>query len=229
MRFLMALALLAFVTAPTMIPTDAAYAQSFSDEFDRVVELNRIRPLQNPRYEEADRIIGRRLVDRKSKVLGEVYDVIMNGRGSISSLYVSFNRLQLSQKVYLNYNTMKIRPATQSYRMAYDAKQIRSIYPDILAQTMTAGGEDGNQISLKNMLGKTLYNENGDPFARIDTVLFGYNGDRAEVIHIELRKKTMRGKTVAVPFYAVRFVPMNGSTRAIISSAYETAMLDYLK
>ena len=75
--------------------TNTASAQQNTRLFQSLNVLNSSKPLQNPRYTKSEDVMKNRLLDNSNRVVGEVKDVLLNGKGGVESLYVEFDRLHL--------------------------------------------------------------------------------------------------------------------------------------
>ncbi len=181
-----------------------AVPADYNPHMAAVTELNRIKPLQNPKYETMADILGRRMLDRKSKVVGAIQDVVLNGNGNIAFLDVKFDRMQLSRPVFVNYAGMNVRTVTDGYKLSFNSDEIEGIYPTMLADIETAAGDD-DVHSLKKLKGMSVQTISGRDIGTIDDVLFASNGERAEAVYVTLSLGTLRGKGVAIPFREVDF------------------------
>ncbi len=218
-RFILAALICVFATS--------AIAQDIGASTSMLSEINRIAPLQNPEYRRTKEILGRKMLDGKHRVVGTVNDVIFSRNGSIISLLVDFDRLRLDAPVYLNYNTLEIKPAGNGYEISFHDDDIEKVYPQILAETETAaGGED--DMSLAKTVGADVLTSDGRAVGRIQDILFGSNGERAEAVYVTLTTGVLQGKSVAVPIKTVTFDGSTGKTRASVSNEMADAMISYL-
>ncbi len=203
------------------------HAEDFSASTQMLSEINRIAPLQNPEYRRAEEILGRKMLDGKHRVVGEVLDVIFTRNGSIISLLVDFDRLRLDAPAYLNYNELEIKPAGNGYEVSFHDDDIEKVYPQILAATATAaGGED--DMSLEKTLGADVLTVDGKGVGRIQDILFGSNGERAEAVLVTMTSGIQQGKSVAIPVKTVTFDNSTGKIRASVSNEMADAMTAYL-
>lgn len=197
-----------FILAIVSIPAKVQ-AQAF-DTFTQVLnDFNSIKPLQNPNWERSRDTLKNNILDNKNKVVGNLNDIILSPEGSISSLNVDLNRLQLGE-INLNYSDLGISASTSSYKMGYDDGQIEDVYPELLANIETAAGNTGDSISVKNLVGSDVTDDTGRRIAKVEEVLFSESGDRAEAILVRVNYKTVRGESVAMPFSSVEYQPNGG-------------------
>ena len=205
----------------------AAFAQDYSRYLEAVTQLNRINPLQNPEYESADKILKRRILDRKNKVIGQVKDVIINDNGSLASLEVDFDRLRLEGEVFVNYRDMGVRPATNSYMISFADEQIEDMYPTLLAEMETASGEDEDAFSLRRLLGASVKAYDGRKLGVVEDVLFSANGGRAEALYISLKGYNLRGETLAIPLSMAEIEDRGFGKGIVLGDEQADAIIDY--
>lgn len=203
--------------------TAFAVTASYSPHAEALAELNRIKPLQNPRYDTSKEILNRRILDRKNKVVGEVRDVILNDNGSISFLNIDFDRLNLAQSVPVNYGALKMEPVTDGYGMTFDSKEITDIYPTFLANIESAAGEE-DVFALSKMNGMEVWNESGRRIGRVSDVLFAGNGARAEALYVAMDGGSFSGRAIAIPFSAPDFTQAATQRRLIVADEMADAM-----
>ncbi len=211
----------------------AASFQAQAGDYERfletLTEINRIDPLQAPSYERDDDILKRHILDRKNRVVGEVQDVILTPEGSISSLFVKFDRLRLNTSVYLNYRDMRIRPVSNGYALSFDDEQIENMYPVFLANIETAAGEEGETVSARSLVGASVKSSDGRKVGKVKHVMFGSRGGQAEVLYIAMIYGILRGKSIAVPYDAVKFDSNGKKPKLTVSEEQADAMIDFAK
>lgn len=192
-------------------------------------EVNRIDPKQNPEYETSENILKRKMVDNTNKVVGEVQDVILNGNGAVSALAVDFDRIHLSNEVYLNYRDMDIEPAGKGYELGFRADQIKEMYPDLLANIESAAGDDADNFSLKKMIGAPVRRPDGTNLGTIENVMFGSEGSWAEALYISLSGGNLRGRTIAIPYGLVEFRNRGDRPEVVVSKEQGDAIVNYVR
>ena len=219
-------ALVFLVMGVAVVP--AVHAEDYGRSFELISELNRVNPEQNPRYEDSEDVLGRRVIDRKRKVIGDVKDIILNENGTIEQLNVQFNRLRLNTSIFLSYQSMGIEPSTNGYAMNFDSGQIEQLYPTLLAGTETAAGDD-EIFSVRSVIGGAVKSQKGKVIGRVEDVLFGAEGARAEALLVKLTQGTLRGEKVAVPFTNPRFEQVGAKKNVILSNDMAQAVVDFAK
>lgn len=200
-------------------------AQNVTRALDQISRINRIEPLQNPDYKTYKDIIGRKVTDRKNKVIGQVEDITLNTNGSISAIVTDFDRLRLSHAVSLNFRQLGIRTLSNSYSLNLKSNEVEDFYPQLLANIETAAG-DNEIYSVRDIIGASINTEKDHVFGRVKDVLFSGNGSRAAALYIEIRRGNARGDTVAIPFKSASLESKNGSVVGRVSQNIIDALVD---
>ncbi|MGH1398274.1 MAG: PRC-barrel domain-containing protein [Alphaproteobacteria bacterium] len=202
-----------------------ATAQDISRELQQLSAVNRINPLQNPEFSRSEDIFDRRVLDRKSKVVGEVKDILVHKNGSLESMAVDFDRLRLGATVFLNFRQTSIRPLDDAYELAMDANELREFYPSLLANMATASGTEDDVYSTKRLKGIDVRKASGRKIGEIEDILFSANGARVSALFVEITKGTQRGETIAIPFRSTEFKEQSGRLYAEVSDTLAEAVL----
>ncbi len=201
-------------------------AQAETGLQERLTTLNRIQPLQRPEFDQSRDILNRRVIGRKNKVLGEVEDVLLNDNGNITALQVELDRLgHTGQPVYLNYNASGAEPVTRGYMLGYAKEEVEKLYPTLLANVETAGGEE-NIYSLKKLPGTEIRTPDGTRIAQVSDVLFAARGDRAQALYITL---SQNGKSLAIPFNLAEITHDGGQLKATVTQEQADAITAFAK
>jgi sporulation protein YlmC with PRC-barrel domain len=216
-----------FLAALVCVFATPVIAQDVGASTQMLSEINRIAPLQNPEYRRTKEILGRKMLDGSHRVIGEVQDVVFARNGSIISLLVEFDRLRLGAPAYLNYNSLSIKPAGNGYEVSINDEEIEKVYPQILAETESASGTE-DDMSLAKTIGADVNAYDGRAVGRIEDILFGSNGERAEAVYVTMTSGILRGKQIAVPIKSVTFDNSTGKTKAMVSNEMADAMTAYL-
>lgn len=221
--------MLRIITAAFFIVIAAApaFAQDSTGSVQIVAEYNRMKPLQNPDYKNVEDVLTRKVLDGKSRVIGQVQDIVIGRNGSIVSLKASFDRLQLDAPVFLNYRTLDIRPAGRGYALRVSDDQIADLYPTLLAEVETASGAEDENLSVSKLIGTDIIANDGRPIGTVKDVLFTADGNRAEAIYVGLTTGVVRGKAVAIPIKTAAFGNNGVTTTATISNELADAMISY--
>lgn len=192
-----------------------------------ITKMNRIQPLQNPRYETADQVLGRNILDSSQKVAGEVKDIIINQEnGDVSSILADFDRLNLNQPAYLNFESLDIKSFSKGYGIGFRSEVIKEIYPTLLADIETAG--NGNMIGLKSIINRRVTTNEGKNIGRVDNVLFNRKATRAIGLHVNVTSGTIFDEGITIPFVLAQFVEKDSGPEAQINQLIADYMVEYL-
>ncbi len=192
-----------------------------------ITKMNRIQPLQNPRYETADQVLGRNILDSSQKVAGEVKDIIINQEnGNVSSILADFDRLNLNQPAYLNFESLDIKSFSKGYGIGFRSEVIKEIYPTLLADIETAG--NGNMIGLKSIINRRVTTNEGKNIGRVDNVLFNRKATRAIGLHVNVTSGTIFDEGITIPFVLAQFVEKDSGPEAQINQLVADYMVEYL-
>ncbi len=193
-----------------------------------ITEMNRIKPLQNPRYETADQLLNRNILDSTKKIAGEVKDVLIDKKnGKVSSILADFDRLNLNQEAYLNFESLDIKSFSKGYGIGYRSEVIKEIYPTLLADIETAG--QGDRIALKSIINRRVVTSDGKTIGRIDNILFNRKATRAIGLYVNVTSGTIFEEGIVIPFVLANFVDKASGPEAQIHEKVAGHMVRYLK
>lgn len=194
--------------------------------YDTLAEYNRIKPKQNPQWETANRTLKSKVHDNKNKVIGDLQDIVVSENGSIDSLNVDLNRLQLGE-INLNYNELNVTASPRSYALGYDDDRIADIYPEILASIGTAAGEGAAGISIESLIRSDVKADDGRRIGKVEDVMFSANGDRVTALLVRVNYKTIRGESVAIPFSSVEYRPKGSRYEVLLADPQADTILEF--
>lgn len=193
-----------------------------------ITKMNRIKPLQNPRYETADELLERNILDSTKKVAGHVKDIIIKTKsGEISSILANFDRLNLTQDAYLNFDSLEIRSFTKGYGIGFRSEVIKQIYPTLLSDIETAG--EGNKISLSKILQRRVITNEGKIIGTVDNVLFNKRATKAIGLYVNVTSGTIFEEGIVIPFVLGNFVDKASGPEMQIHQTVADFMITYLK
>lgn len=215
----------------TAMPLQQGFAEISTLAFqESLTGLNRIKPLQNPKLEKAGEMLGRKVIDRQNRIVGQVKDVLIKAEdGQTSSLQVSFDRLRLRESVFLSFNEIKIGKSSNGYQVAFKDSEITDLYPEMLANIETAAGAEGEFLSLKKIIDIPVYNAKREKIGKIQEILFGNNGSQAQAVFLGISTGTIRNFGVAVPFASISFEERNGRMVASLQQDQTDLLMAYIK
>lgn len=196
---------------------------------ENLLQINRVKPLQNPQYTSANDILKRRIMDYQNKVVGEVVDTIIDKNGYVASLLVDFDRMHLRQNVFIDYQKTGVEGTADGYVLALREDEISQRYPELLADIQTAAGEEGDVISVKKLRGEALRNERGRKIGTVKDILFAPNGRRVEALYVSVDYDTVRDIGIAVPYNAVKFEGKMDKPNPVLAKADAETLIDFAK
>lgn len=168
--------------------------------------LNRLKPLQNPQYQKSSAILHGNVIDQQNKVIGQIDDVlVLSDGGAVMSLQVTFDRLQLREPVFLDFQKMKIGAASNGYQLSLRGEEVASIYPELLSNIETAAGTDNEIVSVNGLIGKSVSGANGQAIGEIQDVLFRKKGEQVDSVYVNVNSGIIRNVGVAIPISALNF------------------------
>jgi sporulation protein YlmC with PRC-barrel domain len=220
--------LLTFIlsAAMTLSLAAGASAQSLDPYYETLAQYNSIAPKQNPQWEGAESTMKSNIQDNKNKVIGDLKNIIVSENGSIQSLEVDLNRIQLGA-TSLNYRELQIKSSARSYALAMDDKRIKEVFPEILAGIDTAAGDSTSSISVKNLVGADIRADDGRRIGKVDDVMFSRNGDRVTALLVNVKYKTIRGETIALPFSSVEYLPKGTGFEVLLADQQADTVLEF--
>lgn len=193
-------------------------------------EMNRLKPLQNPRHELARDRLKSTLIDRENKVVGVVEDILIDINGAVQTIYAELDRLHLGTGVFLNYNDLGIKKSSNGYKIGMNSDEITTAYPELLANIETASGQIGiSVLSVENLLGTDVIGSTGMRLGNIHEVLFDDTGSRVNGVYLHVDHKTIRDRGIAVPFDVLSFEQKPDQVKITIDQDYADAIVKQIK
>lgn len=193
-----------------------------------IIEMNRIKPLQNPRYQTAEELLDRNILDSTKKVAGYVEDIIIDtNSGEISSIKASFDRLNINQSAYLNFESLDIRSFSKGYGIGYRSEIIEEIFPTLLADIETAGA--GDRVSLSKVVGRKVVTNEGKMIGKVENVMFNAKATKAVGLFVKLSSGSMVDEEILIPFILASFVDRPSGPVAVIHEKVKKHMVHYLQ
>lgn len=210
------------------LPASAASQSEVIQFKSELRDMNRIKPLQNPRHELLGDVLDGNLIDSESKVIGEIEDTLIDEDGKISAVYVVFDRLRLGNGVFLNYENFGVASVSNGYKIGMHADDVEATYPELLANIETAAGAEG-VTSARTITGRDVINTKGIKIGKISDILFDHSGEYVRGLHINVNYKTIRDEGVAVPFDSVQFTQKYGRPVAVIDKDFSDLIVRHVK
>jgi len=223
------LSLITIVAVAVIIMQNPLKADSSNVSIDvrqQLQELNRFKPLQNPKFERGTDVLDRRIIDRKNKVIGEVEDLVVSSAGRVTAIRADLDRLHLSQEVFLNVEEFRIIPLSDAFGIQSDSEDIKSQYPQLLASIETAAGDGTDSFSAKNIIGIRLWTRDGRNLGEVDDILFNQEGNAILAIYTRLDYQNLRGSEVAIPFNNISFEQKRRRFSGVLDNDFADAVIE---
>lgn len=194
-----------------------------------LTDLNRIKPLQNPRNELSEDMLDRDILDQKNKTVGKLDDLFINDEGKIAALFVHFDRLRLSDAVYMDPDVLDIKVMDDAFRLGFNEEQIEDLHAELLAETVAAAGDvDEDVLSLTDMLGEQVTTSpKGLRIGEVEDVLFDRKARVVRGVYLNINYKTIRDFGIAVPFNVLTFEQEAGDLKVTVADDYADVILEY--
>lgn len=218
-----------FLLTTMLVQLAQASELRLSPFYDALSDMNSMPALQRPSFKQGGDILADNILDSKSRVIGEIDDVIVSSDGSVYSVAAEFDRLALRQSVFMRFDSLQMKGISNGYRIGFDREQIEDIYPTLLADIETAAGSDASQFSLSSFEGGRLKSESGRSIGDISEVLFDEFGERAQAVFVTSKFRGLKGETVAVPFDQGRFESRGSKTDVILDNKSSDILIQFLR
>jgi len=199
-------------------------------QFQKTIkDINRLKPLQNPRHERSAKILDRLVMDNASMVVGKVDDVMINSGGSVTTLVVDFKNLQMPQPVFLDYDVFEVKSMTSGYKLGFDKNEIERVYASLLASIESAAGDEIEYFSTKGLIGSQVLTSDGYHIGDLDEVLFDQSGTYFRSVYVMLNFETIQETVIAVPLSILSFRQKDGRLQVTIDQKYANLIIENAK
>ncbi len=182
----------------------------------KLEELNKGNPMNNPAFEASRKLLKRRIADSEGITVGEVRDVLIAQGGEVEMVIALFNRLHLSQEALLNVQDMQIKTLENRYQLGFNSKDIKIIFPEVPKEL--SDSDKSKFITVKDIKRKRLETTRGDKIGKIEDILFSEDGMQVKAAIVKVNYGPVRNKYVAVPFENIIFGKKRGHFKFYISS-----------
>ncbi len=193
-----------------------------------VNDMNRLKPLQNPKLEKGKDVLKRNVIDNTSKSVGRVQDILIDLMGTVQALQIVFDRLHLSDAVYINYENMGLSSMADGYRIGLEQKRIADLYTN-LPRDMASEAGDKHLVSINAITGLDVKTTRGRTIGKVRDILFNEKADFVEGVYIDISYKTTRDTGAAVPFSALQYNLDATTPHVVIDEKFSDIVLGYLE
>lgn len=206
-------------------PTADTGVQAFST---RLIEINRVAPLQNPQLFRADSFIGRRIVDKTNRVIGATSDLLVNAEGSVVTIVAVLDQVGIgSQTLYFDTQTLPVAAMADSYALPFHRREIRDNLPAFLSNIATAAGGEDAVFPVEKMRGAVLSGDDGARVGTVETALF--NDTARQIVALAIRQ-VPSGRIIAVPYDRSFAIESDfGAVRIVAPASIAAAITAYVR
>jgi sporulation protein YlmC with PRC-barrel domain len=196
---------------------------------EQLTTLNRYPPLRSSEFDLSSQVLGRRIIDRKNKVVGQIKDVIINSNGGVEMFLVEFDRLKVSGAVYMDANELKVGDFTKRYSIDMNDEELVTMFPTLLANTATAAGDATEMQSVGKVVGAEVISDDGRRLGTVENVLFDNSGKKARGLYVNFTHSAMGSNSFAIPFSMVSFAEKTGKTVIVVDPAEADLLVEFIK
>ena len=195
---------------------NTAHAEGMADSTytSTLLELNRIRPDQNPGLKSGAAQLEARLLDKNQRTLGRVEDIIVTPEGKFKDIITRIDTAGFREKVAFDVESYVTTPTPDTFTVSLDKTQIKQNIAKLRAAARIELTENGpfSVVSLRNGL---IYKVDGSQIAKVKDVLI--DGKKLKIVSLLLTITfgDKRDATIAVPYEAA-MARLQGS-RAILT------------
>ncbi len=209
--------------------TSAAAAEQDPEYYGLYQRLNEINTdkdwLRSDKQRSKD-VLGGRILDKRSKVIGKVEDVILSQGGAITYLQADLSRL--NQRSFLaDFSALGMDGVSSGYKSSYTDDEIKTMLPNLLAGIHPAAGSAEDASSLKKIIGAQVISEDGRKLGKVEDVFFGDYGRRADYLYIAYTGRGLHKGSIAIPFNQIKFVPGGMKPELSVTPVMAEAIAQY--
>lgn len=211
-------------TAPA---AQSAAEQNFAS---RMVDLNRMPPMRNPRLFKASDFLNRRVADKTNRVIGMTSDLLTSKDGGVKTVVATLDHVGIgAQTLYFDTKTVGISAGADSWTLPFHRDDIRRNLPDLLAGISAAAGHEVEIFSVAKMQGAAFAGADGKRIGTIVSPLFGVGG--RQIAAFAVRGVPGAGeKVIAVPYDRTMSMESDfGTVRIVAPAELAAAVLDYAR
>ncbi|MFN3700889.1 MAG: PRC-barrel domain-containing protein [Alphaproteobacteria bacterium] len=201
-------------------------AQTLDPYYTTLNQYNRLKPLQNPQWRRFSDVQRHRVTDSGNRVVGNVQDILVAPNGTINAVNTNLNRLQMGT-ISLNYSQMQMRTGNDSYILGMDSARLRENSAMLMANIETASGNGADILALSSLIRAEVEADDGRRLGRVEEILMTSRRDRAAALLVRIDFRSVRSKSVAIPFSSVDFEPFGNGYKIKLADRQADIILDY--
>lgn len=178
-----------------------------------LLELNRIRPDQNPNITLGKNQLNARILDKNQRTLGKVIDIVVAADGKFETILTKVDISGFREDVAFDVASYVIDPTPDTFTISLDKSQLKDNIAQLMAATSTASGETG-PFTVKALQNGDIYKADGSQIAKVKDVLIDNRNLKIISMLVTISSGTKRGSTVAIPYEAAQ-AKLNGSKASL--------------
>lgn len=167
--------------------------------------INKSSLINGGKYAVSRTLLSRRVFDSNAKAVGEVKDVYVTTEGQLFAVQTSFAKSHLDGEVALEPLADGLKGTSKGYQLPLAAADIKTVFPDLIARTTENPLKASGAMSSTKLAGLPLNSSGGQSVGRIKEIIFDANGERVDLVLLNVMYGKIRNKTVVVPFGMINF------------------------
>lgn len=179
-----------------------------------LLELNRVRPDQNPALITGKKQLNARIIDKNQRTIGKVEDIVVAPNGKFETIMTRIDISGFRERVGFDVTSYIVAPTPGTFTVSLDKTQLKQNLPQLMASLNTASGESG-PFTISSLQNGSLYKQDGNPIAKVKDVLIDNKSLQIVSLLVTMSSGTNRGGTIAVPYEAAS-AKLEGS-RAVLT------------
>ena len=188
-----------------------------------LLELNRIRPDQNPAYTPGKQQVNARILDKKLSTIGKVEDIVVAPNGKYETILANINATGFREDIALDVVSYVTKPTPDTFTVSLDKDQLKQNMSQLMAATNTASGESG-PFTMKSLQNAEVIKQDGTPIAKVKDVLVDNKAMQIVSLLVTINSGSTRGKTIAIPYEAANARLENGKAILTVTDAQASTM-----
>lgn len=174
-----------------------------------LLELNRIKPGQNPELILGKIQLNARIVDKNQRTIGKVADIIVAPDGKFQTILTRIDVSGFREEVAFDVASYVTEPTPDTFTVSLDKDQLKQNMTKLMAATASAAGSSG-PLTVGTLQNGTIYKNDGSVIANVKDVLIDNRNMRIASLLVTLTSGNNRGAEIAIPYEAAA-AKLNGN------------------
>ena len=167
-----------------------------------ILDLNRVKPKQNPLFTPGSQILSARILDKNQRTIGKVENIILTPEGNFQTLLTTIDATGFRQQAAFDVGAYVTEPTPDSFTVAMDKTQIKQNAQEFISALPPAAGENG-PFTLKSLQNGTIEKADGAVIARVTNALVSVKSSQVAALLVTISTGDHRGSELAIPYEAV--------------------------